>query len=66
MWLTLLSLLFFLACLGVILTRHFKAIQAINFYERQGGVTVYPGARTFFLGNTALVGKWEQLRLESS
>lgn len=28
-------------------------------------MTVFPGARTFFLGNTSLVSKWERLRLES-
>ena len=49
----------------VIIVRHFSAMKALDFYGKQG-FTVFPGARTFFLGNANIVSRWDALRAEQS
>ena len=63
MWQKIILGLLILVVLAVVM-RHLKANKVIDYYAKQG-ITVFPGARTFFLGNTSLVGKWEELRLAS-
>ena len=48
----------------IVVYRHFSAVKAIKFYANQG-VTVFPGACNFFIGNINIVGRWEKVRLNS-
>ena len=63
MWLTIVVTIIFIAAIAIIY-RHFSALRVINYYAQQG-ITVFPGARNFFLGNARIVGEWEALRLAS-
>ena len=52
------------AAILIIFHRHFSAMRVIKYYAQQG-ITVFPGAYTFFFGNIKLVSQWEELRLQS-
>ena len=43
---------------------HLSAKRTLDFFEAQG-MTIYPSARTFFVGNAAILQQWFVLKAES-
>ena len=40
---------------------HFRAVQRLNFYEKQGAV-IFPGAKRFFFGNNLDMIDYSKMR----
>ena len=59
-----LSLILFILYIAIFVIRHFKALAGISFYHKQG-VTVFPGAKRFIVGNFADYAKYKKAAMKS-